>query len=241
MFDNWQSRTQLLVGNEGIDKLAKNHVLVVGLGGVGAYSAEMLCRSGIGEITIVDSDAVSKTNINRQLIALNSTIGVLKTELIAKRLLDINPQIRINIINDFLIEEKIINLLNSNKFDFIVDAIDTLSPKVSLIYESVKQKIPIVSSMGAGGKLDPTKIQIAEIENSYNCKFAFIIRKKLHRLNVRSGLKVVFSTEKVHKDAVVYNTEIEQNKITTVGTISYIPAIFGCFAASVVINNLLKL
>ena len=237
---NWNERTLLLIGDEGYQQLHNSHVLVAGLGGVGAYTAEMLCRAGVGELTIVDGDVVSASNRNRQLIALTSTINRPKSELMAHRLTDINPDVKLHVIHEYLKDEKIAALFENNTFDYVVDAIDTIAPKVLFLYTALKQNNRIVSSMGAGGKLDPSKVSVAEIEDTSLCKLAFMVRKRLHKLGVRSGFKAVYSTEVVPKSAVKINEEQEQNKLTTVGTISYMPAVFGCFAASVVVRDLLE-
>ncbi len=240
MIEKWNERTFLLIGSEGVKKLSKAHILVVGLGGVGAYSAEMLCRAGVGELTIVDGDVVNISNKNRQLLALTSTFGKSKAEIMKDRLFDINPNLKLSVINEYLIDEKIDTLIKASKYDYVIDAIDTIAPKVFLIFTALKNNLKIVSSMGAGGKLDPTKIHISEIEKTHQCRLAFIIRKRLHKLGVRSGFKAIYSTEIVPKEAIVINEIQEKNKLTTVGTISYLPAIFGCFAASVVINYLIS-
>lgn len=235
---NWNSRTQLLVGEEGIKKLASSHVLVVGLGGVGAYAAEQLARAGVGKLTIVDSDIVNVTNKNRQLLALESTIGRPKVEVMAERIRDINPDVEVVAMNQYIKDQSIIDLMEQ-PFDFIVDAIDTLAPKVFLLYYAVQNKQNIVSCMGSGGKLNPEMIQIADISKSHDCRLAFYVRKRLHRLGIREGITVVFSPEKVAESAVSIEEQTE-NKIATVGTISYMPAIFGCFCASHVINRILE-
>jgi len=232
----WQTRTELLLGKEKLEKLAASHVLVVGLGGVGAYAAEMICRAGVGKMTIVDGDKITESNINRQLPALNSTIGRYKTEVIAERLLDINPVVELVTINEFIHDERMIEILDRG-YDYVVDAIDTLSPKILLIYHSLQKGIPVVSSMGAGGKVDPTAIRITDISKTYNCKLARILRKRLHKLGIRKGFTAVFSPEEVAGDSIEL-TEGEQNKASNVGTISYMPAAFGCACASVVIRTL---
>jgi tRNA threonylcarbamoyladenosine dehydratase len=236
---NWQERTQLLVGKENLLQLNKAHVLVAGLGGVGAYAAEMICRAGVGELTIIDHDTVHPTNLNRQIIALQSTMGQSKAKLMEQRLLDINPDLIIHTIDNFLIDEKIPEILSACNYNYVVDAIDTISPKIYLLYESLSRNLPLVSSMGAGGKLDPSKIHIADISKSYNCRLARYIRKQLHRKNIYTGFKVVFSPEEVPDDRIEL-VDNERNKKSVVGTISYIPAIFGCFCASVVIRDLIK-
>lgn len=236
---DWQSRTRLLLGEEKLKKLAEKHVLVAGLGGVGAYAAEMLCRAGVGTLTIVDADVVQPSNRNRQLPALSSTQGQSKAELMGARLKDINPEINLTVIKEYLRDEKLIDLM-AQKFDYVVDAIDTLSPKVFLMYYAVKNNQRIVSSMGAGGKLDPQQVKIADIADSYNCKLAYTIRKRLRKLDVSTGIKVIFSTEQVPKERIEL-CDNELNKKSVVGTISYMPPVFGCFCASVVIQDLTEL
>ena len=171
-------------------------------------------------------------------MALDSTIGQLKTEVMAERIRDINPEIKLHVLTQYLKDQSIIDLM-AQKFDFVVDAIDTMAPKVFLLYYAVQNHLNIVSCMGAGGKFDPTKIEICDMSKSYNCRLAFYIRKRLHRLGIREGITVVFSPEKVADDAFIVEDEQQQNKIATVGTISYMPAVFGCFCASHVINQLL--
>lgn len=236
--ENWQDRTQLLIGEQGIERLKNSHVLVVGLGGVGAYAAEQLARAGIGKMTIVDGDTVSVTNRNRQLLALQSTFGRPKAEVMAERIRDINPEVELEVINQYMKDETIIELV-SKPYDFIVDAIDTVAPKVFLLYYAKQNNQRIVSCMGAGGKYHPEKIQIADISQSNHCRLAFYIRKRLHRLGIQDGITVVFSPEPVDDSAILKNVEGEQNKVSNVGTISFMPAAFGIFCASVVINGLL--
>ncbi len=237
MSNEWQERTRLLLGDEKFEKLNSSHVLVVGLGGVGGYVAEQLTRAGIGELTIVDGDVVSQSNMNRQLLALQSTQGKPKAEVMAARLRDINPDVKLHVVSQFMKDQALIDLI-SQPYDFVVDAIDTVSPKVFLLYYAVQNNQRIVSCMGAGGKMHPDKIEIADIDKSHHCHLAFYIRKKLHKLGIRTGIKVVFSPEPVSKSAVI--EEESQNKASNVGTISYMPAAFGCFCASVVINGLLE-
>lgn len=233
---NWLERTELLLGSAKLEKLKQANVLVVGLGGVGAYAAEQLCRAGIGKMTIVDADVVEHTNRNRQLPALISNVGKPKAEILAARFLDINPELQLTVVNDYIRDEKTIELLKSQPFDYVVDAIDTLSPKVFLIYHSLQLGLKVVSSMGAGGKLDPQKVEAADISKSYNCKLAKMLRKRLSRMGIKKGVKVVFSSEEVDENAV--RLEEGENKKSTVGTISYMPPVFGCFVSSVVIRDL---
>ncbi|OFX88028.1 MAG: tRNA threonylcarbamoyladenosine dehydratase [Bacteroidetes bacterium GWF2_33_16] len=236
--ENWQERTELLIGKESTEKLKSAHVLVIGLGGVGAYAAESLCRAGIGELTIVDGDTLHPSNKNRQLAALESTMGKPKAEVIGARLIDINPELKLHIIQDFIKDDKMIEILDK-PYDYVVDAIDTLSPKVYLIYHSLQKKLKIVSSLGSGARLDPSKIRITDLSKSYNCRLGFILRKRLRKLDVHKGFKVVFSEDKAVDDAVIVD-EPGENKKSTVGTISYMPPIYGCMCASVVIRELIE-
>jgi len=233
----WHSRTELAIGKEALEKIKGASVLVVGLGGVGGYAAEMICRAGVGTMTIVDGDVVNATNRNRQLLALKSTEGRSKAELMGERLLDINPELNLTVINEFLRDERMIEVLSVG-YDYVVDAIDTLSPKVFLIYHTVTRGMKLVSSMGAGGRFDPTQIAISDISESYNCSLARIVRKYLHRLGVKEGFKAVYSPENIDKGKVV-KVSGEQNKASAVGTISYMPAAFGIACASVVIRGLI--
>ena len=237
--DNWMERTALLVGAEGIKKLQDAHVLVAGLGGVGGYAAEQLCRAGIGRLTIVDADTVQSSNRNRQIIALKSTQNQKKTEVFRQRLLDINPEIQLNVKSDYLLDTSIDELLTL-RYDYVVDAIDTLTPKVQLLAKAKIKEFRIVSSMGAAGRFDPARVEILDISESHHCKFAFVVRKYLKKYNISEGIKVVFSPESVDKSAVM-ETKEELYKKSIVGTISYMPPIFGCFCASVVIRDILEI
>ncbi len=236
----WKERTILMYGETAVEKLNNSHVLIVGCGGVGGYTAEMLARAGIGKLTIVDADTVNNSNRNRQIIALQSTLGRLKVDALAERLRDINPQISINIIPEYIKDEKITDILDEHKFDFVADAIDTLAPKVFLLFEAHKRNIPTISSMGSGGKSDPTQVRISDIDKSNYCKLARMVRKRLHKLDVRKGIEVVYSAEVVPPERVII-TEGEENKKSNVGTVSYMPAVFGCFMASHIINQLTKI
>lgn len=220
-----------------MEKLRRAHVLVAGLGGVGAYAAEQLCRAGIGEMTIVDGDCVEATNKNRQLLALDSTVGQSKAMLMAARFHDINPDIHLHTIDQFIRDEAMEDLLAANPYDYVVDAIDTLAPKIFLIYNALKNGLRVVSSMGSGGKNDPLQVRVTDISESYNCTLARMLRKRLHKLKVYTGVKVVFSPEPTDPSAVVLTEG--QNKKSTVGTISYMPPLFGCIAASVAIRDII--
>lgn len=234
----WTLRTELLIGKEKLAKLKDTSVLVVGLGGVGAYAAELICRAGIGKMTIVDGDVVNASNRNRQLIALSSNENKPKAEVLAQRLKDINPDMKLTVLNEFLRDERMIEVLKKQPFNYVVDAIDTLAPKVFLIYHCIKLNIPVVSSMGAGGKFNPERIKIADISETYNCKLARALRKRIHKLGIHKGFKVVFSDEEINPASVVV-TNGENNKKSNVGTISFMPPAFGCYCASVVINDLI--
>ncbi|MFI3303179.1 MAG: tRNA threonylcarbamoyladenosine dehydratase [Rikenellaceae bacterium] len=233
----WLERTELLLGEEKLDMLKRANVLVVGLGGVGAYAAEMIARAGVGRMTIADADVVGESNINRQLVALHSTIGREKSEVLAERLRDINPEIELTVVAKYIRDELTYELLDSAKFDYVVDCIDTLSPKIALILGALERNIPLVSSMGAGAKLDPTQMEIRDIGKTHHCPLAHMLRKRLHRVGVRKGFKAVFSPEPMREGAMVLCDE--QNKKSNVGTISYIPAMFGIGCASVVIRSLI--
>ena len=234
----WLERSELLLGTQCINKLKQANVLIVGVGGVGAYAAEMLVRAGIGKMTIADSDTVSLSNINRQLIALHSTVGRVKTDVLAERLKDINTKLQLSVIAEYIKDEKTDEILDSQHFDYIVDAIDTLSPKLALIKGALDRNIPIVSSMGAGAKLDPTKMEICDISKTHHCPLAHMLRKRLHKMGIRRGFKAVFSAEPPIEGAMILCEE--RNKKSNVGTISYLPATFGIGCASVVIRDLVE-
>ena len=235
--DNWLERTALLLGEEKLGMLRRAHVLVVGLGGVGAYAAEMIARAGVGRMTVADADTVSVSNINRQLVALRSTVGRPKAEVLAERLRDINPELELTVLNRFIRDEETYALLDAAHYDYVVDAIDTLSPKLALILAALERGLPLVSSMGAGAKTDPTKLEIADISKTHHCPLAHMLRKRLHKAGVCRGFHAVFSPEPMREGAMILCEE--QNKKSNVGTISYIPALFGIGCASVVIRGLI--
>jgi tRNA A37 threonylcarbamoyladenosine dehydratase len=233
---NWLERTELLLGEEKLNLLRNANVLIVGVGGVGAYAAEMIVRAGVGRMTIADADKVSESNINRQLVALHSTIGREKCDILAERLKDINPELQLTVVNRFIKDSETDALLDSDKFDYVVDAIDTLSPKLALIKGSLDRGIPLVSSMGAGAKTDPTLMEIKDIAKTHHCPLAHMLRKRLHKIGIKRGFWAVFSPEPVREGAMILCEE--QNKKSNVGTISYIPAMFGIGCASVVVRDL---
>ena len=234
--EEWLQRTSLLLGAEQVARLQSSRILVVGVGGVGAYAAEMLVRTGVSSMTIIDSDEVSPSNINRQLVALHSTVGKIKVEVLAQRLTDINPTLQLSARAQYLEVDGVKALLQEG-YDFVVDAIDTVAPKVALLAACMRQGIAVVSSMGAGARLDPSQIQYADIANTSICGLARAVRSRLRKMGIRGKLPVVFSTEVPRAEAVQEVTG-ERNKRTTVGTVSYMPAIFGCYLASYVIRKL---
>ena len=239
MQSEWLQRTELLVKEEGIERLQSANILIVGLGGVGSFAAEFLVRSGIGNLTIVDGDTVDITNINRQLPALNSTIGKNKTDVVAERILDINPKINLKKIDEFLEPERMEELLTQEKFDYVLDCIDSLSPKLALIITCKRKKIKLVSAMGAGGKTDPSKVMVRDISKTNNCFLAKQIRKKLKKEQIHKGFRCVFSTE-IQDENSLKMTDVSNYKKSFYCTISYMPAIFGLYAAAEVIRFLLK-
>jgi tRNA A37 threonylcarbamoyladenosine dehydratase len=236
MTPEWLSRTELLFGEDKLQALRSANVLVVGLGGVGAYAAEMIARAGVGRMTIADGDSVAPSNINRQLVALHSTVGHRKVEVLADRLRDINPELELTAVDAYICDELTYTLLDSAPFDYVVDCIDTLSPKVALIKGTLDRGIPLVSSMGSGAKTDPTRVEIADIGSTHHCPLAHMLRKRLHRQGIRTGFWAVFSPEPIREGAMVLCEET--NKKSNLGTVSYMPAVFGCACASVVIRGL---
>lgn len=234
---HWMQRTRLLVGDVGMEKLQKAHVLIVGLGGVGSYAAEAICRAGVGQMTIVDGDVVDPTNRNRQLQALATTHGMSKAKLMEERLLQINPEVKLNVISEFQNPEMVVELLKQ-PFDYVVDAIDSITPKLHLIKSAKEMGHNIISSMGAGGKMDPTKLQVVDISKTYNCPMAYYLRKRLKELKITKGVKAVFSTELPLRDSIM-KTDGTNFKKSAYGTISYIPSVFGMTCASVVIRDLI--
>lgn len=239
MQKNWLERTELLIKEDGTEKLQKANVLVIGLGGVGSFAAEFLARAGVGKMTIVDGDIVDITNINRQLPALHSTIGQPKVELVGNRLLDINPNLELNKINEFLNPDRMGEVIDSQKFNYILDCIDSVTPKITLIKMAKRKRVKIVSCMGAGGKMDPSKVMVRDISKTYNCFLAKNVRKRLKKDNINKGIRCVFSNE-IQDEKSLKMTDGTNYKRSFYGTISYVPALFGLYAASEVIQYLMK-
>lgn len=234
----WQARTDLLLGREKAEKLRNSHVLVIGLGGVGGLAAEMICRAGVKSMTIADGDIIEDTNRNRQCAALTSTVGRSKAQVVCERLSDINPELKITVCEEYLKEEKMVQLLLKEKYDCVLDAIDTIAPKLLLAKTCLMNHIPLVSCMGSGARMDPGKITSADIGKTYNCPLASSIRKQLRKEGFHKGFKAVFSTENTIRSAVVEC--FSANKRSNTGTISYMPAAFACHCASAVVEELLK-
>jgi len=232
------SRTQLMLGEEKVENLIHKNVLIIGLGGVGGICAEMIVRAGVGKMTIVDNDKIDASNINRQIPALHSTVDQQKAKVLGQRLKDINPLLDLTIMEVFIKEQITSDLLDSTNWDYVVDCIDTLSAKVFLIKGCLDRKLPIISSLGAGGKVDPSQISIVDISQTHECNLAKYVRKRLQSLGIKKGLQVVFSPEKVDQTKII-ETEKAFPKKSIIGTLSYMPAIFGCTVASVVIRNLM--
>lgn len=233
----WLGRTKLLVGEEKLNDLIKANVLIVGLGGVGSFAAEFIVRAGIGNLTIVDGDVVDPTNRNRQLPALVTTHGMGKAKWMEERLMAINPELNLTVYSEFLRVQPMKDLLASSKFDYVIDAIDSITPKITLISTCYFNGIPIVSSMGAGGKMDPTQIRVADLSKTYNDRLANNVRKRLKKFKIYKGVKTVFSPEKAPPGSLML-TDGTNFKKSAYGTISYLPAAFGGACASVVIRDL---
>lgn len=233
--DRWDSRTQTLLGEDALRRLAKAHVVVIGTGGVGGYAVETLARSGIGHLTIVDADDVAASNINRQLIALHSSVGESKVELFAGRCRDINPHIIVDAMQMFVTSENIEDVISADA-DFVIDAIDTVAPKMAVITHCLHHDIPIISSMGAGGRVDPTQICYRDIRDTAEDGLARAVRQRLKKSGIRKRLRVVTSTEAPRQHAVIPLNE--PNKRSSFGTLMSIPAIFGIFLANHVILKL---
>lgn len=232
---DWTERTALLLGADGLARLQASKVLVVGCGGVGAFAAEMLARAGVGHLILLDNDLISDSNRNRQLPALTSTVGLKKCVVLAARLKDINPELDVEVLDDYLTENNIKELIPQD-LDFVVDAIDTLSPKIALIQYCLAGGIRLVSSMGSGAKYDATKVRIADISETNMCPLAHMLRKRLHKLGIRSGFLAVYSEEPPCRESMVL--EESRNKKSQTGTVSYLPAVFGCVCAQAVITRI---
>ena len=251
MTDDAFSRTRILLGDEGVDCLARKHVLVAGLGGVGGHVAEALCRAGVGELTLVDHDVVSVSNLNRQLLALHSTLGQDKTTVMAERLRDINPDVKLNVINRFIHRDDAEGFVTQQgfadgeysglQFDFVVDCIDSIICKASLVAACQQHNVPVVSSMGAGNRVDVTKIKVASLNQTQNCPLAREFRFALRKMGVPLNCRVVYSTEKPKKALPHEPIEGAQAGIARAvnGTVSYLTGVFGYMLTGMVVQALL--
>lgn len=233
----WQERAVLLFKEEGLNNLKNANILVVGLGGVGSFAAEFLVRAGVGNLTIVDGDVVDITNINRQLPALHSTVGMPKVQVVGDRLLDINPQLNLIKVEEFLSPERAFEIVEE-KYDYVLDCIDSITPKLNLIIGAKRKRVKIISSMGAGGKMEASKVKVADISNTENCFLAKTIRKRLKEHKI-DKLKVVFSSE-IQDESSLKMTNGSNYKKSFYGTNSYMPGLFGLYAAETVIRYLIK-
>lgn len=239
MNTGWQSRTELLLGEEALKRIAHAHVLCVGLGGVGGIATELLARTAVGRLTIVDGDVVEDSNRNRQLIATTHTVGQSKAEAMAERLLSINPALDLQVRNEFLKDDNLETLLDAAPYDCVLDAIDTLAPKVHLLAGCLNRNLPVVSSMGSGARKNPECVRCADLDKTFNCTLAKAVRQQLHRLGLKgTGCRAVFSTEPPIRQAVFDPQIMENNKRSVLGTISYMPTLFGCHCAAEVLRLL---
>ncbi|OYQ32254.1 tRNA threonylcarbamoyladenosine dehydratase [Flavobacterium cyanobacteriorum] len=234
----WTERAELLFKKEGLDNLKKSHVMVVGLGGVGSFAAEFLARAGVGTMTIVDGDVVDITNINRQLPALHSTVGMPKVDVVGDRLMDINPELKLTRIKEFLSPDRAYSLV-TNEYDYVLDCIDSITPKLNLIISARRKKVKIISNMGAGGKYEAGKVKVADISKTDVCPLAKTVRKRLKKEGVSKGVKVVFSTEAPDQDSLKMTDGLNFKK-SFYGTNSWIPAVFGLHSAETVVKYLIK-
>lgn len=235
---NWLERTELILGKTEIDRLKSAHVLIVGLGGIGSFAGEFIARSGVGTITLIDGDVFDPSNKNRQLTALDSTIGRNKAVVLAERIRDINPDIKLNVVEEFVLPERVWKLLDEYKPDYVMECIDSVTPKIEWVVACIRLKIKIISHLGAGGKTDPSRVQVVNLPQSYNCKLGHHLKKRLKKKNVGfKGVRCVFSSELQQKDSLKM-TDGSNFKRSFYGTVSYMPALFGLMGAAEVIRYL---
>lgn len=233
---NQFSRTELLIGKENIKKLQESTVAIFGIGGVGGYVCEALARSGVSSFVLVDHDIVSESNINRQIIALNSTIGKHKTDIMKERILDINPQAKVEIKNCFYLPENA-DEFDFSKYSYVVDCVDTVTAKISIIMRAIENNVKVISAMGAGNKLDPTKFQVADIYKTSVCPLAKVMRHELKKRGVKK-LKVVYSTELPITPVTIIKDE--NNGKVIPGSIAFAPSVAGLILASEVVKDLIN-
>ena len=231
-------RTRLLWGAESVQALRRAHLLVVGVGGVGGEATLALARAGVGAFTLVDGDAVSPSNLNRQAVAFAQTVGSPKTEVMKQLILQVNPAARVETIYRFITPEEIPALLAAHPYAFVLDAIDTLTPKCVLLAEAQRLGLPVISSMGAGAKDNPEAVRVAPLSASHSCALAKAVRKRLREMQAPITFPCVFSTQPAIPQAVHTLPEVQQGKRTVVGTVSYMPALFGLRMAAYVLQTL---
>jgi tRNA A37 threonylcarbamoyladenosine dehydratase len=237
---NWLERTELLMSAQSMEQLQNAHVLIVGLGGIGSYAAEFVARGGVGRMTIIDGDAFDATNKNRQLTALDSTLGRNKAVVLAERIKEINPACQLTVIEEFVLPERVWQILKEDQPDYVMDCIDSVTPKLEWILACKRLKVKIISHMGAGGKTDPAQVRVANMEQLSGCKLGAHIKKRMKRKNASyRGVKVVFSTE-VQQPHSLKMTDGTRYKKSFYGTVSYMPALFGLMGAAEVLRYLAK-
>ncbi|HEY0046541.1 MAG TPA: tRNA threonylcarbamoyladenosine dehydratase [Flavobacterium sp.] len=236
--EKWKERTALLFRDEGMEKLKNANVLIVGVGGVGSFAAEFIVRAGVGKVTIVDGDTVDITNINRQMPALHSTVGMSKVDVVGDRLLDINPELQLTRVKEFLSPERAFEIV-TDEYNYVMDCIDSVTPKINLITAAKRKRVKIISSMGAGGKMEAAKVKVADISNTENCFLAKTIKKRLKEEKIDKGVRVVYSSE-IQDERSLKITDGKNYKKSFYGTNSYMPGLFGLYAAETVIRHLLK-
>lgn len=229
-------RTRMLIGQQGLDRLQQSHVLLAGIGGVGSFAAEALARAGVGTLTFIDSDVVDPTNINRQIHATQATIGQPKVQVMAARIAAINPDIQVHLRQAFLLADNTDAVLDGQTYDYIIDAVDTVTAKLALIQYGRSRNIPVISSMGTANKLDATKFEITDISKTHTCPLARVMRKELRDRGIASGVEVLYSTAKPVDTPLVTSAEGKR----TPGSISYVPSVAGLLLAGHVIQQLLQ-
>lgn len=235
--NEYNCRTALLLGDDSTGVLAESHVLVVGVGGVGSYAVEAVARAGVGRITLVDADTVAPSNVNRQLPALRSTIGEAKAEVMRRRVLDINPACRVTAVCEFVTAEGAGALLDEVEPDYMIDAIDSVAPKVALIEAALRRKLRFISSMGAGGRIDPSQVRYADLSDTYHDGLARAVRQRLKRDGVHGRVPVVFSTEQPRRSSLTLTDELP-NKVSSFGTVSWLPSVFGLYLAAAAVRKI---
>lgn len=237
---NWLERTELILSADKMERLKKSHVLIVGLGGIGSFAGEFIARAGVGKMTIIDGDVFDITNKNRQLTALDSTIGRNKAVVLAERIKDINPDIELNVVQEFVLPERVWTLLEEYKPDYVMDCIDSVTPKLEWLIACKRLNIKVITHLGAGGKTDPSRVEISKLNKTYNCKLASHLKKRLKREKVHfDNIRAVFSSELQQKQSLKM-TDGSNFKKSFYGTVSYMPALFGLMGAAEVIRYLSK-